>query len=102
MWYLLIAVVAGVIGFVVYLVATTPSGFPPGTRAFEAQMIMPAIEATLASLRQLQAAAAGADLEKLRRQIAYLENEARKNQAIMAARDLSPGKGYVSYGSLPD
>jgi hypothetical protein len=100
--YIILGIVALLIAFVIYLRKTTPSTFPPGTRAFEAQMIMPAILAKLASLRQQLATGAAGEKAKLERQIAYLEDQKRQNEAIIQARDVSPGKGYVGYGALPD
>lgn len=76
--------------------------FPPGTRAFEAAMVMPALEGAIRSRRdQLE----GADEPKrlqLERQIAFLQAQVEENRSAMATNDLSPGKGYVGFESPPE
>ena len=76
--------------------------FPPGTRAFEAAMVMPALEGAIRTRRdQLE----GADEPKrlqLERQIAFLQAQVEENRSAMATNDLSPGKGYVGFESPPE
>ena len=76
--------------------------FPPGTRACEAAMVMPALEGAIRSRRDQLAGADELRRFKLEEQIAFLEAQLETNRATMAANDLSPGKGYVGFESPPE
>lgn len=76
--------------------------FPPGTRAFEAAMVMPALEAAIRTRRDQLEGADEAGRFELERQIAFLEAQVEEHRAAMATNDLSPGKGYVGFESPPE
>lgn len=76
--------------------------FPPGTRAFEAAMVMPALEAAIRTRRDQLEGADELRRFKLEEQIAFLEAQVEENRAAMATNDLSPGKGYVGFESPPE
>lgn len=75
--------------------------FPPGTRAFEAEMslkiIVQMIEAREREVARTTDDAKKADLE---RQISNLRKQASQHRATVEARDVSPGK--MSIGVNPD
>jgi hypothetical protein len=104
-----------VIGGVVALVAviafamrkggalSLPSQFPPGTRAFEAELTLKPLQATIAQRREeLAATTDEARRAKLERQIAFLSAQVVALEKIVAARDLSPGKGYIGFEAPPE
>lgn len=75
--------------------------FPPGTRAFEASMSVQLIEDLVAAReRELERTADPEREALLTRQIANLRQQSTAYQAIVDARDLSPGKGSI--GVDPD
>lgn len=77
-----------------------PSRFPPGTRAFEAELSLPLI-ARLVEARELALASADpAERDTLTRQIENLRAQAAIHQATIDAEDVSPGK--MSIGANPD
>jgi hypothetical protein len=76
--------------------------FPPGTRAFEAAMVMPALEAAIRTRRDQLEGADELRRFKLEEQIAFLEAQVEQNRVAMATNDLSPGKGYVGFESPPE
>jgi len=87
---------------VVWLRVTTPSRFPLGTRAFEAEMTLEPLKAAIAHREQERAATADEKRSaKLLREIAYLERQVVDLQRIVDARDLSPGKGYIGFQAPP-
>jgi hypothetical protein len=76
--------------------------FPPGTRAFEAFLTLDPLVKTIASRKaQLAAATDAARKDRLTREIAFLEKQVPELQAIVAARDTSPGRGYIGFDNLP-
>lgn len=75
--------------------------FPPGTRAFEASMSVQLIDDLVASReRELTRTTDPEQEDRLRRQIANLRKQQVAYQAIVDARDLSPGKMRI--GVNPD
>ena len=77
-----------------------PSRFPPGTRAFEAELSIPLI-ARLIEAREVSLASADeAERAKLTKQIENLRAQAAIHQATIDAGDVSPGK--MSIGANPD
>ena len=75
--------------------------FPPGTRAFEAAMVMPALEAAIRTRRDQLEGADELRRVKLEEQIAFLEAQVEENRAATATNDLSPRKRYVGFASPP-
>ncbi|MBZ0121151.1 MAG: hypothetical protein IT378_15995 [Sandaracinaceae bacterium] len=105
-WILVMAGIALVLG-VIWVFTRKPghfgagARFPPGTRAFEAEMSL-GIIAKMLEAREV-ALLGNADDEKkatLTRQIANLRRQAEIHQATVDARDLSPGR--MSIGVNPD
>jgi hypothetical protein len=76
-----------------------PSRFPPGTRAFEAELSIPLI-ARLKAREVSLASADEAERAKLTKQIENLRAQAAIHQATIDAGDVSPGK--MSIGANPD
>jgi hypothetical protein len=78
------------------------SSFPPGTRAFEAEMSLGGIIAKMIEgrERELLGPVDGAKRADLERQIANLRAQATIHRATVEARDLSKGK--MSIGANPD
>ena len=99
-----VAVVVGllvVVGLVVVLGGGGPA-FKPGTRAWEAQLTMDPLVKCIAS-RKLELASETNDRKKdrLTREIAFMERQIPELQAIIDAKDASPGKGYIGFENLP-
>ena len=77
-----------------------PSRFPPGTRAFEAELSIPLIGSYIAAREVALASADEAERGKLTKQIENLRAQAAIHQATIEAGDVSPGK--MSIGVNPD
>jgi len=113
MTLLIIAVVAGVVALVFFLVLRGGGGggggggfgagasFPPGTRAFEAEMSL-RILAQMIDAREVEIARTTDEAKKadLTRQISNMRKQAEIHRATVAARDVSPGR--MSIGVNPD
>lgn len=109
MAFLITAVIVGVAVLLVFLFPRRGGGggfgegasFPPGTRAFEAEMSL-RILAQMIEAREVEIARTGDEAKKadLSRQIANMRKQAEIHRATVAARDLSPGR--MSIGVNPD
>lgn len=77
-----------------------PSRFPPGTRAFEAELSIPLIARLIEAREVALASADEAERAKLTKQIENLRAQAAIHQATIDAGDVSPGK--MSIGANPD
>jgi predicted site-specific integrase-resolvase len=77
------------------------SSFPPGTRAFEAEMSLRII-AQMIEARELELARSSDEAKKadLSRQLANLRAQGALHRATVEARDLSPGRMRI--GVNPD
>lgn len=97
-----VVVLAIIVGLVVVLGGGGGPAFKPGTRAWEAQLTMDPLVKTIAS-RKAEAAGEASDRKKdrLAREIAFLERQIPELQAIIDAKDASPGRGYIGFDSLP-
>lgn len=77
-----------------------PSRFPPGTRAFEAELSIPLLARLIEAREVALASADEAERAKLAKQIENLKAQASIHQATIDAGDVSPGK--MSIGANPD
>ena len=75
--------------------------FPPGSRAFEAYLTLDILANVVRDLHAERATADPARQAAIERELAFYEEEARRLQAIVDARDVSPGQGYVSLRRPP-
>lgn len=77
------------------------ASFPPGTRAFEAEMSLKIISQMIeARERELLCTPDDAKKADLERQLSNLRKQAALHRATVDARDVSPGK--MSIGVNPD
>jgi hypothetical protein len=97
-----VVVLAVIVGLVVVLGGGGGPAFKPGTRAWEAQLTMDPLVKTIAA-RKAEAAGEASDRKKdrLSREIAFLERQIPELQAIIDAKDASPGRGYIGFDNLP-
>jgi hypothetical protein len=96
----IIVVIAVVIGL---RALTRAPGFPPGTRAFEAELVLGPLTAAVKERRlRYEAETDPVKKAKLEKQLAFLGKQLQDNLAIVQARDLSPGKGYVGFEPPPE
>jgi hypothetical protein len=96
-----IAVLLVVIVGVVVLGGAGPA-FKPGTRAFEAHLTLDPLVKTIAARKQELATETNErKKDRLSREIAFLERQIPELQAIVAAKDASPGRGYIGFDNLP-
>ncbi len=105
MLYVVLGLVVLVV--IVVLVARSggglPSRFPPGSRAFEAELTLGPLTLTIEQRkRDLAAVTDPGRRAKLEKQIAFLEAQVVENQKIMANNDLSPGRGYIGFTPPPE
>ncbi|MFO7567594.1 MAG: hypothetical protein R6X02_33430 [Enhygromyxa sp.] len=102
--YILGGVVVLVIGFVLWLRSSAggmPLSFPPGSRAFEAYLTLDILANVVRDLHAERATADPARCAVIERELAFYDEEAKRLQAIVDARDVSPGQGYVSLRRPP-
>jgi hypothetical protein len=79
-----------------------PSKFPPGTRAWEAELTMgPLMLAIQVRLSERDRTTDPDARAKLDRDIEFLSKQVDENQKIVDAGDLSPGRGYVGFQAPP-
>jgi hypothetical protein len=78
------------------------AGLKPGSRAWEASLTLDPLGKCIASRRaELATATDPARKDRLQRELAFLEKQIPELQAIVAANDGSPGRGYIGFDSLP-
>lgn len=97
-----IAVVSGVlvlafVGLLVWARVTSPTQFPLGSLAFEAELSLDPLIKTIAAREVEMARAEGARAAELQREIAFLRAQGQEMRAIVERRDRSPGRGYVGF-----
>lgn len=98
-----------VIFFVVLLVRGGDGGgsggpaLQPGTRAWEASLTMGPLLNTIEA-RKLEMANEQNQRKQIRltKEIAYLEKQIPELQAIIDAKDTSPGRGYIGFDAYKD
>jgi hypothetical protein len=107
------AIIGLVVGLVVWGVRTMArggaeggggmgAGLRVGTRAWEASMTLDPLTKCIASRRQeLAQATDPARKDRLTRELAFLEKQVPELNAIVAANDGSPGRGYIGFDNLP-
>ncbi|MEP7124611.1 MAG: hypothetical protein ABJE95_27025 [Byssovorax sp.] len=96
-----IAVLLALVVAVVVLGGSGPA-FKPGTRAFEAYLTLDPLVKTIASRKQeLASETHEGKKDRLTREIAFLERQIPELQAIVDAKDSSPGRGYIGFDNLP-
>jgi hypothetical protein len=79
------------------------SRFPMGSRAWEAELTMgPLLAAIEQRRRELETTTDPARRERLERQIKFLAAQVDELQAIIDAKDTSPGKGYIGFKAPPE
>jgi hypothetical protein len=107
MW---IAITIAVIAVILFLLLRSSgdggglgSRFPMGSRAWEAELTL---DALLTSIKRREeerdVETDEAKRERMDRQIAFLRAQIAELQAIIDAKDTSPGKGYVGFKAPPD
>ncbi len=95
------ALLAVVVGAVVLGGGGGPA-FKPGTRAFEAYLTLDPLVKCIASRKQELAVETNErKKDRLSREIAFMERQIPELQAIVDARDASPGRGYIGFDNLP-
>jgi hypothetical protein len=79
------------------------SRFPMGSRAWEAELTMgPLLAAIEQRRRELASTTDPVRRERLERQIKFLAAQVDDLQAIIDAKDTSPGKGYIGFEAPPE
>lgn len=103
---LLVGVVVLALGALVLWAGTrepTSTAVRPGTKAFEAALTIPLLEAAIDELKQAHAAEQNeARRERLARELVHLELQVPRLQALVASGDSSPGHGFIGFDRLPD
>ena len=91
-----------IVGLILVLGGGGGPAFKPGTRAWEASLTMDPLVKTIASRKQELAGETNQRKQiRLTKEIAFLEKQIPELQAIIDARDASPGKGYIGFENLP-
>jgi hypothetical protein len=91
-----------IVGVVVLAGGGGGPAFKPGTRAFEAYLTLDPLVKTIASRKQeLANETNDRKKDRLSREIAFLEKQIPELQAIVDAKDASPGRGYIGFDNLP-
>ena len=107
--FLLVGLVVVVVIALVVVRALGSSG-PPGlgagqrvgTRGWEAALTLDPLGKTIAARKQELASETDEQRrDRLTREIAFLEQQIPQLQALVAARDASPGLGYMGFKQLP-
>jgi|GEM_PF-4842986 hypothetical protein len=76
--------------------------FRPGTRAFEAALTLGPLKAAIEQRRlEHEHEADPVRKERLQRELLYLVEQVPRLQAIVDAKDESPGRGYIGFDNLP-
>jgi hypothetical protein len=103
---LLIGVVVLGLGALVLWAATRepPSAaVRPGTKAFEAALTLPLLEAAIEELKQAHAAAPDEKRrERLTRELVHLELQVPRLRVLVDSNDATPGHGFIGFDRLPD
>ena len=74
----------------------------PGTRGWEAQLTLDPLTKTIASRQaELRMVTDEERRDRLKREIAFLEQQVPQLEALVAAKDSSPGKGSIGFDNLP-
>ena len=77
-------------------------GMGPGTRGWEAQLTLDPLQKTIASRKaELRMVTEEKRRDRLKREIAFLEAQVPQLEALVAAKDASPGKGFIGFDNLP-
>jgi hypothetical protein len=90
-------IVLALVGLVIWARVTSPARFPFGTLAFEAELSLPPLLATIEDRRRELTQARGARAAELQDEIAFLVRQAQEIRAVLERGDLSPGRGYVGF-----
>ncbi|MFT3708753.1 MAG: hypothetical protein QM817_13970 [Archangium sp.] len=81
---------------------TLGAGQRVGTRGWEAALTLDPLHKTIALRRASLATATDEKAkDRLTREIAFLEAQIPELDALVAARDASPGLGYIGFKQLP-
>ena len=102
MWIVLgIVAVAAVVFFLRRGSSGAPT-FPPGTRAWEAQVTMEPLLGTIAD-RAVEHAMETDPVKKARleKDIEFFKQQVVELQAVIDSKDLSPGQGYIGFKQPP-
>lgn len=100
-------ILGAVIGLVVVFVmrggkGAAGGGLSPGTRGWEAQLTLDPLHKTIAHRKgELAAATDEKQRDHLTREIAFLEKQVPELEALVAAKDASPGRGYIGFDAFP-
>ena len=85
------------------LLAKGGPAFKPGTRAFEASLTMGPLLGTIEARKQEMAGERNQRKQiRLAKEIAFLEKQVPELQAIIDAKDMSPGRGYIGFDAYRD
>jgi hypothetical protein len=97
--------IGAVIGLVVVFVmrgSRGGGGMGPGTRGWEAQLTLDPLQKTIAARKaELRMVTDEKRRDRLSREIAFLEQQVPQLEALVAAKDTSPGRGYIGFDNLP-
>jgi hypothetical protein len=102
------AVVGGIVALISVLMRSgggsgaPGAGLRPGTRAWEASMTLDVLAKAIDDRRaELHVEADPAKKDRLGRELAFLEKQVPELQALVAANDGTPGRGYIGFDNLP-
>jgi hypothetical protein len=77
-------------------------GMRPGTRGWEAHLTLDPLTKTIASRKaELRMVTEEKRRDRLNREIAFLEQQVPQLEALVAAKDASPGRGCIGFDNLP-
>ncbi|MDP1823862.1 MAG: hypothetical protein Q8L48_11480 [Archangium sp.] len=97
--------IGAVIGLIVVFVmrgSRGGRGMGPGTRGWEAQLTLDPLRQTIAARKaELRMVTDEKRRDRLSREIAFLEQQVPALEALVAAKDTSPGRGYIGFDNLP-
>ncbi|MFZ5443105.1 MAG: hypothetical protein ACOZQL_24065 [Myxococcota bacterium] len=75
----------------------------PGTRAFEAALSLPLLEAAIEDLKQRHAAELDdKKRDRLARELVHLELQVPHLRMLIDTGDSAPGHGFIGFDRLPD
>lgn len=95
----IVGTVASFIGIAAIVLKLSPvhAAYDVGTRAWEARMTNELLKTVIERRLEAKAVADEAMCARLERELLFLVKQFKDNDAIIAANDASPGRGYVGF-----